>query len=191
MTVQSFKKNWGILIQIATAIGGIVGVIIVPPSVIEPIISAARAKAFGVFVTAIIVSVFLYFAKRRASRKTVPRWVFATLLFLFLSVVSFFCTLKLIGSKTCMYAGQAVPIGTVYTEKGNNYMSENKEGMDCETLINDFGGKTSEIWSDSSITNSRLVLLAAYLTTFILMALTVLGAVQLVFLLTQAHSSSR
>lgn len=176
---QTLKKHWGFLSQIASIIAGIIGGILIPPSVLEPVISTGRAKGLAIFIVTVVVGLFLLISRRSKGQKAISRWLIATGFFLAFSIASFFIFLKVYADQTCMYAGHKVPIGTVYTAKGSSYVSENPHVNNCETLINDFVGKTNEIWTDESINNWRLILFALYLLTFVLMSLVVLSLIHL------------
>lgn len=78
---------------------------------------------------------------------------------------------------TADYGQSRMICGTVYTIKGADYVSRNP-GKTREELIEDFAGKTAEIWTENSLTAARVTLGLLYLVAVASLAFALLTGLE-------------
>lgn len=100
-----------------------------------------------------------------------------TIIALVLSLSAFFLYQRLLDRRTCQYANLPVVIGTRYTQHAQSYVRENST---CSDLLEDFGGKAEDIWTQESIDNSRYVLALTYILTLPLFMICMISVIQAV-----------
>jgi hypothetical protein len=75
------------------------------------------------------------------------------------------------------YSSSRVICGTEFTRRAAEYISSHP-GISKEKLILDFGGKTTDIWTEWSINQARLTLGVIYSAGFGFLALAILSVLQ-------------
>ena len=175
--LQQARKNWGILIQGAVWVIGIIGTFLVPPPVG---VSAGDEKIWlrlGQFIIAVVLGL-VFFAAQRWNQKTHARWwCLLSLLFLLVSIGAFFQYQKLTYSWTGNYVGKRLVLGSVFTREGAAYTQKNPT-ISCDDLLFDFAGKVDDIWTRDSINHRRLVLAATYVSCMPMFTICLIGIVQ-------------
>ncbi|MGH9931671.1 MAG: hypothetical protein ACREA9_20905, partial [Pyrinomonadaceae bacterium] len=78
---------------------------------------------------------------------------------------------------TEQYSSSRVICGTEFTRRAAEYESS-RPGISKERLILDFGGKTTDIWTEASINRARLTLGLSYSAGFGFLALAILSVLQ-------------
>jgi hypothetical protein len=177
--LQSSRKSWLVLTQGGLWIAGILGGFLLPPPVG---VSASDEKIWlrlGQFIIAVVLGlVFLAGRKWNQPRHSL-RWGGAALLFLAFAVAAFFRYQQLTLSWTANYAGDRVVTGSTFTPQGLAYTQKNPN-ISGDELINDFAGKTDEIWARESINHRRLILAATYVSCLPLFTICLIAVVQAV-----------
>src|SRR5262245_51435610 len=130
------RKLWAVMIQFAVFIFGVVGTFLLPP---PGWVSAGNriVVRLAQFVVAVLVGLIFVLVQKWSARRHVTRWVILTIVCLALSIAAFFVYQRLLDTRTCAYAGQAVVIGTTYTEHAQAYLNENRNST-CSSLLEDF-----------------------------------------------------
>lgn len=185
--IKGFKKYWALLLQFATVISTTVSGIITPPDSVERLNMTGQVKAFAVLIIAVVVGVFFFFASKWRFKKNARSWLITTIIFLALTIGSFFYYQSLKISRMCFYAGELVAIGNVYTPKGEDYTAKNSD-ISCETLLFDFAGKADNIWTAESINSSRLLLMEVYVFAVILLSICIMSVIQLISCLSKGKN---
>ena len=78
---------------------------------------------------------------------------------------------------TAKYVTSRVICGTQYTTRGAEYVSKHPE-IGKDDLVFAFGGKTTDIWTDDSISRARLILGIIYSASFGFLALALLTGLE-------------
>lgn len=177
--LDSLKKRWTLLSQATAFIVVVIAGFVTPPEVYDPASGFKTAKALAVFIVVILAGLSFYLSRRWSRKRDAFKWLISTSLFLSLCVAGYLFSERLKDERTCQYPGEVKVIGTAYTQHGRDYVSQNP-GISCEALLMDHGGKAELVWDPNSISNSRIILLAAYLVSFMLAAVCIVSVTQLV-----------
>ncbi|MDQ3821344.1 MAG: hypothetical protein M3362_27195 [Acidobacteriota bacterium] len=188
--LPDIKSRWAVLARGAGFLGLVIGGFIKPPDVYDPASSFSTAKAFAIFIIAIFIGLSFYLSRKLSRRKDAGKWAISTVIFLALCIASYLVSEYLKDKYTCKYANRAVIIGTEYTEHGKDYLSSNP-GISCIDLLMDHEGKAYEVWKPETINTSRILLIAAYITSFQVAALCILSVTQLIACFSVRKSSKR
>lgn len=175
------KKTWGLLMQIAVFILGIASSFLVPPPGWASSSGDKTVVRLGQFIVAVLVGLIFLLVQKWNKKKHSRRWAVLTIVFLILSVAAFFAYQRLLDTRTCQYAGQAVVIGSQYTEDAQTYMKTESPGATCETLLKDYAGQREEIWPRASIDRSRYILAGGYVLTLPLLTICIIAVVQALY----------
>lgn len=178
--LESTKKTWGLVTQLAVFIFGVVGSFLLPPPGWASSGGNETVVRLAQFIVAVLAGLVFLFVQRWRKKKHVRRWVILTITFLALSVVAFFAYQQLLDVRTCKYADQSVAIGTSYTQHAAAYVREHTNST-CESLLADFAGKAEDIWTKESIDRSRYILAGSYILNLPLFTLCIIGVVQALY----------
>jgi uncharacterized membrane protein YqhA len=174
------KKTWGLLVELAVFIFGIIGTFLVPPPGWTTSTGDATLVRLGQFIIAVLAGLFLLLAAKWKHRKHVSRWAITCVVCLLLSVLAYFGYQKLKDARTCEYAQQEVIIGTDYTTHGREYLQNNPTAT-CQSLLEDFVGKADDIWTKDSINASRFILAGTYIGIIPLFTICIMSLVQALY----------
>jgi hypothetical protein len=183
MTPQTWlttaKNTWALLMQAAVLILGVAGSFLLPPPGWTSSAGDKTVLRLGQFIVAVLAGLIFLLVQKWNKKKHAGRWAMFTIVFLALSIVAFFVYQQLLDTRTCQYAGQAVVIGTQYTEHARSYLGENPNST-CSSLLDDFGGKADDIWTQDSINKSRYILAGSYILTLPLLTICIIAVIQAV-----------
>jgi hypothetical protein len=187
LLLENKRKTWGFVAQFVVFIFGILGSFLLPPPGWATS-GDQRVVRLGQFIVAVLVGLIFLLVQRWNRKQHVSRWVLLTITFLALSVVAFFGYQHLLDTRTCRYADDTVVIGTRYTEHVQSYLSENPNST-CASLLEDFAGKSEDIWTRESIDNSRYILAGTYIINLPLFTICVIAVVQAIYCSTRERRS--
>jgi len=131
----------------------------------------------GQFVVAVLVGLVFVLALKWGRKRHANRWWIVSSAALILSIAAFFVYQHLLQSWTCNYFDVKVVVGTTYTQPGQNYINRNP-GIPCDTLVEDFLGRTEEIWENQTINRRRLILAGTYVACLPLFTICLIGVIQ-------------
>jgi hypothetical protein len=171
------KSNWVLLTQGAVFIVSAVAAFIKPLSIFDPISGMTKVRAFSIFIVTILTGLFFYFNSRWWRKADASRWAMITLVCLVLCVIGFLIFQHLGDTRICQYDEAGYVIGTEFTPQGARYVTLNP-GISCKQLLMDFTGNVDDIWTDSSIIRSRLLLSLSYIVCFSLASVCLLSLLQ-------------
>jgi len=174
---ENTKKTWGLLLEFAVFIFGVVGSFLLPP---PGWVSEGGEKTMirlAQFVAAVLVGLIFLLVQKWNKKKHVARWAILTVAALVLSLFAYFGYQYLLDTHTCQYAGQPVVIGTRYTEHALSYIKDTPNAT-CTILLDDFAGKAEDIWTRDSINKSRYILAGTYVLNLPLFIICIIAVVQ-------------
>ena len=175
--IQSTKKGWGLITQLAVFVCGVISGFLIPP----PGWISARGHQTVVrlaqFIVAVLVGLIFLLIQKWNHRKDVERWTIFAVVSLAASLLTFSAYQHLLDTRTCQYASQPVVIGKQYTEAGLTYLNRNPTST-CTSLLEDFAGKEEEVWTRESIDKSRYLLAAVYILNMPLFTMCIIAVVQ-------------
>src|SRR5688500_7281765 len=171
--LASAKKIWGLLMQVPVFILGVASTFLVAPPGWVTSAGDKTVVRLGKFIVAVLAGLIFLLVQKWNKKKHAGRWAMLTIVFLSLSILAFFVYQHLLNTRTCQYAGQAVVIGTKYTEHGHSYLRETPNST-CSSLLDDFSGKTDDIWTQDSINTSRYILAGSYILTLPLLTICII-----------------
>lgn len=178
--LRQARKSWLTMSQGALWLGGVLGSFLLPPPVGTQASEEKVWLRLGQFIVAVVLGLVFFVAQRwRASRYALAWWG-TSLLFLGIAVGVFFRYQQLTIEWTANYQGEKVVIGSVYTPEGSSYAAEHP-GISADKLVEDFTGKTEDIWQRATMDRRRLPLAAAYvscLPAFTICLIAVVQAIQ-------------
>lgn len=154
-----------------------------PLSIFNPISGITKVRAFSIFIVTILTGLFFYFNSRWWRKKDATRWAIITLVCLALCIVGFLGFQHLGDTRICQYDGAVYVIGTELTPQGARHSSLSPS-VSCKQFLMDFAGNVEDIWTDSSISQSRLLLSLSYIASFSLASACLLSLLQTIKCLT-------
>jgi hypothetical protein len=181
--LASLKSNWTSIAQGAVFIATALTSVIKPLSIFNPVSGVTKVRGLAIFVVTILTGLFFYLNSKWGRKKDAKRWAIITLVSLVLSIVSFLAFQHLGDTRTCRHDEEIYIIGTELTPQGARY-SSTMPGISCQQLLMDFTGKAEDIWTESSISQSRLLLSLSYLVCFSLASVCLLSLLQVIKCLT-------
>ena len=156
---------------------GVISGFLLPPPGWASAAGSTVPVRLGQFVITVLVGLIFLLVQKWNRKKHAVRWVTMTIIALVLSLSAFFLYQRLLDRRTCQYANLPVVIGTRYTQHAQSYVRENST---CSDLLEDFGGKAEDIWTQESIDNSRYVLALTYILTLPLFMICMISVIQAV-----------
>lgn len=177
--VKSIRSNWALLVQGASVICLAVAGFVNPPEIFDPIADTSETKRLAAFIVAVLAGIFFYLGRKWSRKKDAKGWVAATFILLATLIFSYQAFKSSKAECTCVYNSQTVLIGKDYTPQAGQYASK-RPPIPCETMLMDFAGRTSVIWTAESINACRQRLMLIYLLTFSAAALCILSVVQII-----------
>jgi hypothetical protein len=146
------RKHWLKLTSTAGFIIAIVGGFIKPVGTSDE--ESNVLIRFTPVAVALVVGIVYLLARRLGPNKYRNFWFAATILNVVLFVTGFFVYRNYVYTRTCEFDNDRVLIGTSYTSHTIKYLSTN-QGISCSKLLDNFGGKSEDIWTAESINESR------------------------------------
>jgi amino acid transporter len=193
-SLSQWLKNqlgrWGVLVQGSVWVLGTVGAFLLPPPI--GLIGGDEKGLAKVaqFIISVVLGLAFVAGRRWKNRKHLARWSLASAGLLVVSICCFLAYQYLLYSFTCKYNGQAVIIGTSYTQQGAYYTHENP-GEACDDLLDDFAGRAEDIWTKDSITRCRLALAFTYILCIPVFTISMIAVVQAIYILKPRRASAR
>ena len=172
---EQLEKNWGVLSQTGVWVLGIVsGFIFDPPD------TSNSWKGLARFVVAILTAMVFIAAQKWKRKSHLGIWVAVTCLLLLILVVVFTIYQNRLNNWTCEWNSKHFVIGSEWTVQGAKWQNES-----CEDLLQDFLGKTDDIWKIGSINRRRTELSLFYFSAVLLCSACLLAAIQSVQIVQQ------
>src|SRR5258706_13416993 len=126
--LKSLKTYWPHVLQAASGICITVAGFVKPPAYFDPVASVSETKNLAVFVVAILILIFFYFAFRWSLRKHAKVWAIATVILLLLMIASDLLFRDLRANCICTYDGKPVLTGRQLTTIGEKDVEKKPAG---------------------------------------------------------------
>jgi hypothetical protein len=177
--LSSLKSSWILLAQGGIFIVTALEAFIKPLSIFNPVAGMTKVRALSVFIVTVLAGLFFYLNSRWGRKKDSTRWAIITLVSLVLCITCFFAFQHFGDTRICQYDKTVYVIGTELTPQGAHHAVLNP-GISCKQFLMDFTGNVEDIWTDSSINQSRLLLSLSYIICFSLGSICVLSLLQII-----------
>jgi hypothetical protein len=162
-------------LDVAVVLVAIIVLFVVEPPRLTPAGSHVFVRA-AEFICAIAILIFIGAARFGGWRP--PRVALAAIILLAISVLALFLYLYLLGSWTCEYDGRGpIVIGETMNRDALDY-ARTIPGAGCDRIIQDYGGRTGDIWPPNQLLSRHLMLAGAFLATVISFSLAALCAIE-------------
>jgi len=178
--LANLRQHWRSLTQGAVFILSVIGSFLVPP---PAGVTGGDGKVWlrlAQFVMAVLLGLMTVATYKQRHPKFAGRWAAAAVAFLILAVGAFFGYQYLTSMCTCQYYGQTIVIGSAYTQQGQYYAGQNP-GITCTGLLEDFVGKSEDVWTKDSITRCLFLMAGTYLSCVPLFGFCVMSLVQALY----------
>lgn len=174
---KKLKKEWAALVQVSVWLLGLIGGFMLPPPVGMTKDDSDPWKKLAAFILTVTVGLLFFGSRKWKAARFKGKWILASIVLLGLAAGAFIEYQWLLGTRTCLYESQKLVIGTQYTPQGLHY-SQLHPGISCGDILEDFAGKTEDIWMAASINHSRILLGTTYIYTLPLFAMCLVALLQ-------------
>jgi hypothetical protein len=166
---------WDALAMVATALLTFIGHFLITPPHFSSIIAG-----LATFVVCIVIAAMFVLSISFRKKPYLKRWS-VTLGILFVAALSLFGVYEWARSSwTCKYGNAEVVVGEKLTADAEAFVAREAHPLNCEELLLDYAGDSAAIWNTAELARRTFILLTLYVIALVLIAATIMTAVQVV-----------
>ena len=156
---------------------GVIGGFLLPPPVGMTDADDKTWLRFAQFLSSILMGLIFFGVLKWKQKRHAKWWWTAAFAALILGTVCFFNYQRLTDKWTARYAGKKVVVGQEYTPHAAQYKQTNPN-LSPDALLEDFVGRSEDVWTRDSINRHRLILAGFYVSCLPWFTVSVVAVVQ-------------